>query len=53
MGIGGYKYTFFFIFRIVFSKNFSYVAKKWLLCLYYHFPIVLLGFYYDAYMMRI
>ena len=27
--------------------------KKWLLWLYYHSPILLLGFSYDAYMMRI
>ena len=27
------------------------MREKWLLWLYYHFPILLLGFSYDAYMM--
>ena len=34
-------------------RKWDEIRKKWLLCLYYHFPMVLLGFSYDAYMMRI
>ena len=34
-------------------RKWDEIRKKRLLCLYYHFPILLLGFSYDAYMMRI
>ncbi len=34
-------------------RKWDEIRKKWLLWLYYHSPILLLGFSYDAYMMRI
>ncbi len=35
----------------VFFTLWDEIRKKWLLWLYYHSPILLLGFSYDAYMM--
>ena len=32
-------------------RKWDEIPKKRLLCLYYHSPILLLGFSYDAYMM--
>ena len=32
-------------------RKWDEIRKKWLLWLYYHSPILLLGFSYDAYMM--
>ena len=46
-GAGVYRRPFF----VVMWRKWDEIPKKRLLWLYYHSPILLLGFSYDAYMM--